>query len=557
MRWHTFLIAATVLVPLLLAAASAVARQPRRLLPWGGAPGLLCALLVPSGSEVAMPQALLGAALRLDALGAAFLGLCAFIWTCAALYGRSYVAGQPHERMFCGFWQLTLAGSLGVCLAADAITFYLAFATVSLPAYVLVIHDRAPGSLRAGRVYIALAVLGEMALLMGLMLSVDAAGSIGIEAVRQALAQAPWRDAAVLGLLVGLGLKCGLVPLHGWLPLAHSAAPVPASAVLSGAIVKAGLIGLMRFLPADQALPVWPEVLTWTGLLTAYAAVLLGLAQQLPKAVLAYSTMSQMGLMVAVLGAALGAPDGPAAGYLALTLLALQHGLAKGGLFLSAGLLARESGRVRLAVLAAAALMGAVIAGLPLSGGAIAKLATKEPLGTGWAATLAGWSAAGTALLMLRFLFLEKAGPAGAAQPAPAAMRVAFGVMVVAALAAPWWFSLARGGPTLAELGSGSKLWSAAWPLLLATALALVAGRSRGGMPAPPVGDLAAWGESAWAAWWRRDAEAGPGAAPPPSGWGGGAGWTVLERLARPLAGWPAVAAGLGLSVLVFVLALS
>ena len=88
----------------------------------------------------------------------------------------------------------------------------------------------------------------------------------------------------------------GLVPLHVWLPLAHPAAPMPASAVLSGAIIKAGVIGLIRFLPFDGALPDWGAVLTAVGLLTAFYGVAVGITQANPKTVLAYSSVSQMGL---------------------------------------------------------------------------------------------------------------------------------------------------------------------------------------------------------------------------------------------------------------------
>ena len=97
----------------------------------------------------------------------------------------------------------------------------------------------------------------------------------------------------------------GLVPLHVWLPLAHPAAPMPASAVLSGAIIKAGVIGLIRFLPLDGSLADWSAGLTSLGLVTAFYAVAVGITQANPKTVLAYSSVSQMGFVAAVLGAGL------------------------------------------------------------------------------------------------------------------------------------------------------------------------------------------------------------------------------------------------------------
>jgi formate hydrogenlyase subunit 3/multisubunit Na+/H+ antiporter MnhD subunit len=102
---------------------------------------------------------------------------------------------------------------------------------------------------RRGRVYITLAVAGETLLLAGLLIGAQAADSLQIAAVRAALGQAPLGGLAVALLVAGFGIKAGMVPLHVWLPLAHPVAPVPGSAVLSGAIVKAGLIGMLLFFP--------------------------------------------------------------------------------------------------------------------------------------------------------------------------------------------------------------------------------------------------------------------------------------------------------------------
>src|SRR5690606_1078662 len=180
---------------------------------------------------------------------------------------------------FPGFWYATLAGNLGVCIAADVVTFYALFSLLSLAAYGLVVHDGTTRAFRAGRVYLVLAVIGEMGLVFGLMLAAQAAGGLEIDAARAALANAPQRDLTIALLVVGFGVKAGLVPLHVWLPLAHPIAPTPASAVLSGAIVKAGILGLMRFLPLEAILLDWGHVLAFAGLVTAYYGVLIGLTQ--------------------------------------------------------------------------------------------------------------------------------------------------------------------------------------------------------------------------------------------------------------------------------------
>jgi hydrogenase-4 component B len=111
-------------------------------------------------------------------------------------------------------------------------------------------------------------------------------------------------DGLAIGLLLlGLGVKAGMVPLHIWLPLAHPAAPVAASAVLSGTMIKTALLGWMRFLPVGAvALPEWGGLLAGAGTLTLLFALPIGLTQSDPKVVLAYSSISKMGLMMLVLG---------------------------------------------------------------------------------------------------------------------------------------------------------------------------------------------------------------------------------------------------------------
>ena len=153
--------------------------------------------------------------------------------------------------------------------AADLATFYLMFGLLSLAAWGLVIHDGTPRALRAAAIYLVLAVAGEICLLgaFALLAAATPGPSLAIRDVVMALLpQSPWRGLTLALLIAGFGLKMGLVPLHVWLPLAHPAAPMPASAVLSGAIIKAGVIGLIRFLPFDGSLADWSAGLTGLGL---------------------------------------------------------------------------------------------------------------------------------------------------------------------------------------------------------------------------------------------------------------------------------------------------
>src|SRR5215470_14672547 len=211
----------------------------------------------------------------------------------------------------------------------------------------------------------------------------------------------PWSGAAMALLILGFGLKIGLVPGHVWMPLAYTAAPIPAAAALSGAAVKAGVIGLIRFLPLGVAMPQWGEALAAAGLLSAFYGVAVGITQKDAKTVLAYSSVSQMGLLAAALGMGLAA--GQAGTALEASFSAVHHVLVKGGLFLAVGV-AINAGGALWRVLIPGAVLALGLGGLPVTGGALTKLAVKTQLGAGLVGTLTTISAAGSTLLMLHFL---------------------------------------------------------------------------------------------------------------------------------------------------------
>src|SRR4029077_19753985 len=158
-------------------------------------------------------------------------------------------SSEPHGGRFAVCWLLTLIGNIGVFITADLPSFYLAFALVSVPAYGLLVHDATPKTQRAGAIYMAFTLLGENFLLIGFVLLAAATpnGSLAIRDCLAALPASPWRDPTLALLIAGFGLKAGLVPLHPWMPLTYTAAPAPAASVLSGAVLKAVMIGLIGF----------------------------------------------------------------------------------------------------------------------------------------------------------------------------------------------------------------------------------------------------------------------------------------------------------------------
>lgn len=493
MLWSgPFLPLATLIWPLLLGLAAAlppVRAHALRLLPLAPLPALILALAGQTG-ETAAPVLLLGVRLALDESTRLLLGMTAALWLVAGFYAQSMRGGR-NLALFSGFWCLTLAGNLGVFLAGDVITFYVAFAAVSLAAWVLVVHDRTPEALRAGRLYIVLAVLGEVCLLMGFLIGVQAADSFAIADIRAALADAPLRAVAVALLVVGFGVKAGMVPLHVWLPLAHPAAPVAASAVLSGAIVKAGLVGFWLFLPPGA----FAAGMVALGLAGAFGAALRGLTRANPKAVLAYSTISQMGLMLALIGGSAASP--------VVAFYAVHHGLAKGALFLAAGAVVACAGKARVLLLGVAGAVALSIAGLPLTGGGAVKSVAKAAL-DGRLALAITTSGSTTALLLSWFLWrLAQADAAAPTGAATGMQRMAVVLLALAAVLLPWvlWPSgidIARGYAL-----SFDAVFSGLWPLGLAAGLGLAALLTSPGVPVRRYGDLSAFPGLAWLTSWR------------------------------------------------------
>jgi formate hydrogenlyase subunit 3/multisubunit Na+/H+ antiporter MnhD subunit len=331
------LLLATLAVPVVLLLAGMSRRVSYwipKLLAVAPVPGLAAALLVPTGTMLVLPEPPFRMILVIDPPGAMLLGTAALLWIIAGAYASAHLRADPDALRFAEWWLLTLTGSLGVFIAADLVSFYLTYSMVSLAAWGLIVHDRTTAS-RAGMVYLALAVLGEAFLLMAFvyMAAATANGSLLIRDAVAALPTSPWRGVAMTLLVLGFGLKIALVPGHVWMPLAYSAAPAPAAAALSGAAVKAGIIGFIRFLPLGAELPQWGEALVVLGLLSAFYGVVVGITQKDPKSVLAYSSISQMGLLAAALGMGLAAGD--AATGLVMSFAAASHVLAKGGLFLA------------------------------------------------------------------------------------------------------------------------------------------------------------------------------------------------------------------------------
>jgi hydrogenase-4 component B len=459
------LLLAVVLAPLLLAPL-AVHPALRWLVLIAPLPALAGLALLPPDATLELPWLLLGTALGFDETTRVFLLFTALVWSLAAVSVVERLGTAPGTGRFRLLFLLALAGNLWLILAREPVGFYVGFAIMGLAAYGLILH---PGGLtrrRAGRVYLAMTLIGELALFVALLLMAQTQG------VTWSLPETPTPDGAVIVLLLlGFGIKAGLMPLHPWLPLAYSAAPAPAAAVLSGAMSKVALLGWLRLLPLGQvALPEWGMLFVWLGLVSLLVALGVGLVQTDPRRVLAYSSISKAGLFVLLLGLLLLEPALTPVGVGALTLYAAHHALVKSGLFLGLGL--RDLDPARPLVRAGLILLALALAGAPLTSGALAKYVAKPVLispGWIWLDLALMLATVAAALLMARFVWLI--------WPAPGAVETARSRTPVGAASAALAKRAAEAAPTVNDSSEPQTpiaplpafpIWSlAAWILLL------------------------------------------------------------------------------------------
>ncbi len=465
--------------------------------PWTAAPAFLLAI-AGAPEVVSWPSVLFGLDLGVDPVDRGFLLLTSAVWLAAGVFGGTYMAAAPRRARFWTSFLVTQAANLGVVLAFDVASFYCFYSVMTIAAFGLVVHEETPLARRAARIYLVLALLGELAVLAAMFLIVGPRIDLPLSAVPEAIASSPSRDAIVVLVLLGFGVKTGALGLHVWLPLAHPAAPTPASAVLSGALVKAGLLGWLRFLPLGAAaLPATGLVCVAAGLLAAFYAIAVGLAQRDGKTVLAYSSVSQMGFIGTTVGIALAVPEAADTAKVAVMFYAIHHAIAKATLFLGYGLATQTTGRwPRRLVLGGLVLAALDLAGAPLSSGALAKLTIKDVVASGpWEApsltVLLSIGAIGSMLLMLHFLRIV------------AAQRPAHDAPVRIGMWLPWCALLAASVALLAAAPLDSvtaravvdpgHAWSAIWPVATGLALFVVIRRlrvSREIVPAIPPGDV-------------------------------------------------------------------
>ncbi|MHB1083983.1 MAG: hydrogenase 4 subunit B [Thiobacillus sp.] len=315
-------------------------------------PGAATAIVLPIG----LPD--LPFHLRLDALSAFFLVLLGSAGFGVTVYATAYFRRMENATLarVMLWYHLFLAGMATVMLADDAYAFMVAWEVMALSSYFLVTTDHAvPEIRRAGFLYLLIAHVGAVALLLCFGVLQGGQGAYTFEYMRHAGITPFWSSVAFLLALFGFGAKAGLVPLHVWLPEAHPAAPSPVSALMSGVMLKTAIYGLLRvaFDLLNVQLAWWGTLALVLGLLTALYGVIFAAVQSDMKRLLAWSSIENIGILVAAFGLTLiFYTDGKGA-LAALTLTAmlyhaLNHAFFKSLLFLGTGAVLHSTGERRM-----------------------------------------------------------------------------------------------------------------------------------------------------------------------------------------------------------------
>lgn len=286
---------------------------------------------------------------KTDTCGLIFAAISTFIWIICGIYSFAYFKGDKKAKRYTIFYIITLFVIIGLDLSGNLITFYLFYELMTLLSVPLVFHNETKEAIMAALKYLFYSLCGAYMALFGLYFVYKNAPTIeylkgGVLATSITEQNQTILLVAVLLMVLGFSVKGGMFPMHAWLTSAHPVAPAPASAFLSGIIVKGGVLGIIRTVfyiaGPDMIRGTFVQyVLLILSITTIFLGSMLAYREKLFKKRLAYSTVSQVSYIL--FGIFILNP-------VALTgslLHVIAHAIIKTGLFLFAGIVIHETGK--------------------------------------------------------------------------------------------------------------------------------------------------------------------------------------------------------------------
>lgn len=287
-----------------------------------------------------VPSASVNVSFYLDSLSLFFTLLITFFGAIILCYSTVYMQGKHQVNRFFGYLLVFMASMVGLVLAENVILLYIFWELTSLSSYLLISYENHTKKAREAALQALLVTnVGGLALLAGLILLAQTAGSYEVTAILQAsVTEHIYYAPMLLLILLGSFTKSAQFPFHFWLPNAMTA-PTPVSAYLhSATMVKAGIYLLFRLHPVLGDHPLWIYTLMGVGGVTMCLGAVLSFVQTDIKKMLAYITVSALGMLVAMIGIHSEAALQAAVVYL------LVHAFYKGALFMIAGNIDHETG---------------------------------------------------------------------------------------------------------------------------------------------------------------------------------------------------------------------
>lgn len=289
---------------------------------------------------------------RIDEIGRIFVIVVTIVWLCGGAFSFEYMKHETSEKRYFGFYLIVYGILIALDFSGNMITFYMFYEMMTLLSMPLVLHTRTKEAVMAGLKYMFYSFGGAYMVLYGIYF-LNRFGSTlaftpgGVLKSEMIAGRENLLLVTAFLMLLGFGVKAGMFPMHGWLWTAHPVAPAPASAVLSGIIVKSGVLGIIRtvyyLFGAGFIRGTWVQTL-WLSLVlfTVFMGSMLAYREQVLKKRLAYSTVSQVSYIL--FGLAMLEPSAMTGSLLHV----ICHAFIKSALFLCAGAIIYKTGKTRV-----------------------------------------------------------------------------------------------------------------------------------------------------------------------------------------------------------------
>jgi len=251
----------------------------------------------------------LGLVLRLNMLSWFFAITIAVVGALCTIFSLSYMKARERTDFYYSMMLLVNAAMLGIVLAGDLVSFYIFWEVMSWSTFLLISYNRGP-ALAAGMKYIIMSTIGSVCFLAGMLSLYVSFDTLNISQIASVIGSAS--SGYILFILaafgIAFGIKNAVLPFHTWLPDAHSEAPAPFSAVLSGILIKMGtygfllvlyvIVGLKVFLGLGSGIFSFHSVLCLLGAVTIIIPTFIAMLQTDAKRLLAWSTVGQAGYII-------------------------------------------------------------------------------------------------------------------------------------------------------------------------------------------------------------------------------------------------------------------